>query len=181
MPRLVLLTVDTELNGTMCSEPSPARKRTVRIDRFSTVPETPATVTQSPTCMAFSMSRKMPVMKSWTSFCEPKPSATPMMLAPASSGVVLMPISLRAVMPTISRITIINPVRSIGSNVRSRAARISSPLSLQRAMRRSSAALVSCQTTSARITATTMVIAALARLRPIVPAANQPIASKPQA
>src|SRR5580698_11490825 len=85
-PRLVLLTVDTELNGTVNSDPSPPRRRTVRIDRYSTVPDTPASVTESPTCIAFSINRKMPVIKSCTSFCEPKPSATPKMLALATSG-----------------------------------------------------------------------------------------------
>ncbi len=69
IPRLTLVTVETELNGMMCTDPSPARSRMVRMDRFSTAPDSPATVTQSPTCMAFSSSRKMPVMKSCTSFC----------------------------------------------------------------------------------------------------------------
>ena len=69
--RFVLLTVVTELNGIVYNDPSPARSRTVRIDRYSTVPDTPASVTQSPTCIAFSISRKIPVMKSCTSFCEP--------------------------------------------------------------------------------------------------------------
>ncbi len=39
----------------------------------------------------------MPVIRSCTSFCEPKPSATPKMLALATSGPVFTPISLKPV------------------------------------------------------------------------------------
>ena len=44
-PRFTLVTVVTELNGMMCTEPSAARSRRVRTDRFSTVPDRPDTVT----------------------------------------------------------------------------------------------------------------------------------------
>ena len=92
--------VVTALNGTMCTAPSPARSRMVRIETFSTVPDSPDTVTMSPTCTVFSSSRNSPVMRSCTSFCEPKPIAMPTMPAPASSGATLTPISLSAVSPT---------------------------------------------------------------------------------
>src|SRR5260370_679426 len=70
IPRLVLLIVVTTLNGMMLTEPSAARSRIVRIDRFSTVPENPAAVTTSPTSISFSSSKDMPVMTSCTKECE---------------------------------------------------------------------------------------------------------------
>ena len=120
-PRFTLVTVVTLLNGMMCTEPSPARSRMVRTDRFSTVPDRPETVTLSPTCMAFSSSRKMPVIRSCTSFCEPKPIATPMMPAPASSGAMLMPISDSTIMPATTTMVITRADRISGSSVRNRA------------------------------------------------------------
>ncbi len=123
MPRLVFVTEVTALKGMICTEPSEARSRMVRTERFSTTPERPETVTWSPTCMAFSSSRKMPVMRSCTSFCEPKPIATPTIPAPASSGAVFTPISLKTISTTITRMVMSSVVRNNGSNVRSRAER----------------------------------------------------------
>ena len=77
----------------------------------------------SPTCMAFSSSRKMPVIRSCTSFCEPKPIATPTMPAPASSGPMFTPISDSTIMPATITMVISSVVRSSGSSVRSRAER----------------------------------------------------------
>jgi hypothetical protein len=71
-------------------------------------------VTLSPTWTVFSSSRNSPVMRSWTSFCEPKPMAMPTMPAPASNGATLTPISLSAVRPTTVMITPNSAVRSIG-------------------------------------------------------------------
>ena len=85
-PRVWLVTVVTEENGMMWTDPSSARSRIVRMDRYSTVPLNPPSETTSPTCIAFSSSRNSPVIRSCTSFCEPKPMATPSTPAPASSG-----------------------------------------------------------------------------------------------
>ncbi len=113
-PRLELVNVVTALKGTMCTAPSPARNLMVRIETFSTVPDRPDTVTLSPTCTVFSNSRNSPVMRSCTSFCEPKPIAMPTIPAPANSGATLTPISLSAVSPTTATITQNSTVRSIG-------------------------------------------------------------------
>src|SRR3984893_180896 len=93
-PRLELVIVVTALKGTMCTEPSAARRRMVRIETFSTVPDRPETLTLSPTWTVFSSKRNSPVMRSCTSFCEPKPMAIPTIPAPASNGATLTPISL---------------------------------------------------------------------------------------
>ena len=61
------------------------------------------------------------MIRSCTSFCDPKPIATPTMPAPASSGAMLMPISLRIISPATTAIVISSVVRSSGSSVRRRA------------------------------------------------------------
>ena len=68
--------------------------------RASTVPLRPPSVTTSPTCMAFSSSRNKPVIRSCTSFCEPKPTAMPTTPAPASSGAMFTPNSLSTISAT---------------------------------------------------------------------------------
>ena len=125
----------------MCTEPSAARSRRVRTDRFSTVPDRPDTVTASPTCIAFSSSRKMPVIRSRTSVCEPKPIATPTMPAPASSGPMFTPISDSTIMPATITMVIDSVVRSSGSSVRSRAERAACASRASRARWRSTAGI----------------------------------------
>ena len=65
----------------------------------------------------------MPVIRSWTSFCDPKPIATPTMPAPASSGPISTPIWLSTVKPVKTRMVMNKLLRSSGSRVRSRADR----------------------------------------------------------
>ena len=71
------------------------------------------------------------MIRSCTSFCEPKPIATPTMPAPASSGAMLMPISLRIIRPATMAMVISSVVRSSGSSVRKRADLASLGLALQ--------------------------------------------------
>jgi len=59
-----LVTLVTELNGMMWIDPSLARSLIVRTDSASTTPVRPETVTLSPTCIAFSSNRNMPVIRS---------------------------------------------------------------------------------------------------------------------
>lgn len=119
-------------------------------------------------------------MKSCTSFCEPKPSATPKMLAPASSGPMFTPSSLRPVSTTTSAIITNSSERSIGSSVRSRAARTRLPSRVQRCRRRSIAMFAASQTTSATIAAIAIVTSADARRWPMVPVPNARKTGTPQ-
>ena len=73
----------------------------------------------------------MPVIRSWTSFWDPKPTATPTMPAPASSGPMLRPISDSTIMPPTIRMVISSEVRSSGSSVRKRAHRAACPFKCQ--------------------------------------------------
>ena len=69
-----------------------ARRRVVRRQTASTVPDVaPSRLTMSPMPNWSSTRMKMPDRKSRTSDCEPKPSATPMIPAPAISGPSSMP------------------------------------------------------------------------------------------
>ena len=81
--------------GTCQTVPFTARSRVVRSDTASTVPVASPTSTMSPTPNWSSIRMKMPLRKSFTSDCEPKPSATPMIPAPASNGPSSIPTSPR--------------------------------------------------------------------------------------
>jgi hypothetical protein len=88
-----------------CTVPEKSRRRMVRIVIASTTPELPLRSMTSPTCTWSSIRMNRPVMTSFTSVCAPKPTASPMTPAPASSGPMSTPISDSTISVTISRIT----------------------------------------------------------------------------
>ena len=81
--------------GTCQTVPSIARRRVVRSETASTVPDASPTSTMSPTPNWSSTRMNAPDRKSLTSDCEPKPIATPSMPAPAISGPRSIPTSPR--------------------------------------------------------------------------------------
>jgi hypothetical protein len=81
--------------GTCQTVPSTDRTRVVRRLTTSTTPVASPRSTVSPTPYWSSTRMKMPDRKSRTRLCEPNPSATPMIPAPAMSGPRLMPNSPR--------------------------------------------------------------------------------------
>ena len=158
-----------------------ARRRMVRMERFSTVPLMPPSVTTSPTCMVFSSSRNRPVITSCTRRWLPKASATPNTPAPASSGAMLMPISDSTISPTKTQIATSRAERNIGSKVRSRAERAAWALAASPARWRSMArfAISHTPTASAMVRATEPSMRS--SLAPSSARRNQPATGRPQA
>ena len=111
----------TSLNGKVSKLPSKSRSRMWRIVRASTWPPRPSRSTTSPTEMLSSARMNKPLMTSCTNFCEPKPMAMPMTPAPASSGVISMPICDSTIKPTITNKMTLTKVRINGKSVRARA------------------------------------------------------------
>jgi hypothetical protein len=87
----------------------------------STTPVVVPAVTMSPTFIAFSSWMKTPVMTSCTSFCAPKPMASPMTPADAISGPMLSPSSESANISVITRSAIVAAFRRSVRSVCSRA------------------------------------------------------------
>ena len=91
--------------GTCQTVPFTSRIVVVRSETASTVPVTGPTSITSPTPNWSSMSMNSPDMKSLTMVCEPKPTATPTMPAPASSGPILMSNTPRIIRPATPQAT----------------------------------------------------------------------------
>ena len=77
---------------------------TERMPTCSARPVMPSTVTMSPVLIAFSIWKKIPVITSFTRVCAPKPTAKPNTPAPAMSGPMLMPISVKIIMAVLAKI-----------------------------------------------------------------------------
>ena len=119
-----LETMSTDGNGMMWVVPSMPRMRSERTVIPSTVPVIPATVTTSPSLMAFSIWMNAPVMMSFTRVCAPKEMARPTTPAPAISGPMSTPISDRESSRAMTRITTVEAFRNSWNSVRSRAVTI---------------------------------------------------------
>ncbi len=116
-------TVVTSPNGTVCTVPLRSRRRIVRIDIASTSPIWPPTRATSPTETVSSIRMNRPVMMSRTKVCDPKPIASPTTPAPASNGVMLMPIRSSTISATMTPTLTRAALRASGSRVRMRAVR----------------------------------------------------------
>ena len=88
-------------------------------------------------------------MTSRTNVCEPKPRATPITPAPASSGATFTPISASTLSVMKMVTTKPSTVRSMGSSVRTRAERAVAALAESRWRWRAMAALAASHTKSA--------------------------------
>ncbi len=164
----------------MCTEPSSARSRIERMESCSTVPDSPPTVIRSPTATASSSRRNTPVMMSRTSVCEPKPMASPITPAPASSGAMFTPICASVVSPTTTASTTPSAVRASGSSVRTRAERAAAPSFGRAARLRWIAAFASSHSTSATVTVMAMEVTEATRREPGRPSRKKAKAGSPQ-
>src|SRR5579884_2046939 len=109
--------------GTCQTTPSTSRRRVVRRLMPSTVPvATPASIT-SPTPYWSSASMKMPLRKSRTRLCAPKPIATPTIPAPATIGPRATPSASSTLMSAIAHTTTATMLASSAPIVSARCAR----------------------------------------------------------
>ena len=108
----------------MCqTTPSASRRRVVRRLTPSTVPDaTPVSIT-SPTPYWSSMIMKIPERKSFTSDCAPKPTATPMMLAPMPIAARFTSSVSRTITSAVAQISAATMLRSTAPIVSARSAR----------------------------------------------------------
>ena len=120
-------------------------------------------------------------MMSCTSFCEPKPIASPITPAPASSGAMFTPMSLSTISPATVTMVSSSVVRSIGSSVRRRAERAACASRASRARCSWMPPLAASQTNSASTSVVPMLPSAPTMRPPSAPLVNQATASMPQA